>query len=38
MNNNLKLIQKYNKEMSEMLNIASKLVECNKKNCKKKMD
>jgi hypothetical protein len=38
MNNKFKLIQKYNKEMSEMLNIASKLVECNKKNCKKKLD
>jgi len=38
MNNGLKLIQKYNKEMSEMLNIASKVVECNKKNSKKKFN
>ena len=38
MNNRFKLIQKYNKEFSEMLNMASKLVECNKKNCKKKFD
>lgn len=38
MNNRFKLIQKYNKEMSQMLNIASKLVECNKKNCKKKIN
>ena len=30
-----KLINKYNKEMSEMLNIAVKLIKCNKKNCKK---
>lgn len=35
MNNNVKLIDKYNKEMSEMLNTASKLIECNKKNCNK---
>ena len=36
MNNKIpKLINKYNNEMSEMLNTAAKLIECNKKSCKK---
>ena len=38
MNNNFKLIDKYNKEMSDMLNTASKLIECNKKNCNKNLN
>jgi len=39
MNNNIKkVVIKYNKEMSEMLDTASKLLECNKKNCKKQFN